>query len=61
MMPSDQQLLARAVGRARKRNARKGEKHTRWEAVMDVFLLGSTLAVALCRRFDLDPDELVTR
>lgn len=57
----DDELLRRAVHAARKRTARKGEKHPRWVAVMDAFLLGSNYAGQLCRRFDLDPSEEVSR
>ena len=57
----DAQLLERAVKSARKRTARKGEKHPRWVAVMDTFQLGSGYAGELCRRFGLDPDEEVAR
>jgi hypothetical protein len=57
----DAELLRRGVQQSRSRNCRKGQKHARWEAVMDSFLLGSSFAVELCRRFDLDPDELVAR
>jgi hypothetical protein len=31
----------------------------RWSAVMDQFVLGSTYAYQLCRRFDIDPEEMV--
>jgi hypothetical protein len=31
----------------------------RWAIVTDVFALGSTSAQALCREFDLDPDEML--
>jgi len=57
----DAELLSRAVNAARKRSARKGEKHPRWVAVMDAFQLGSGYAGELCRRFDLSPDEEVSR
>lgn len=57
----DDELLRRAVRAARKRSARKGEKHPRWVAVMDAFSLGSNYAGQLCRRFDLDPSEEVSR
>jgi hypothetical protein len=57
----DETLLGRAVVSARKRSARKGEKHPRWAAVMDAFQLGSTYAGELCRRFGLDPNEEVAR
>jgi hypothetical protein len=57
----DDELLRRAVMSARNRQYRKGFAHPRWNAVMDVFILGSTYAVQLCRRFGLDPDEAVKR
>ncbi len=58
---ADDELLARAVRNARDRRSRKGAQHPRWVAVMDSFALGSTYSRALCRRFFLDPDELVRR
>lgn len=57
----DAELLKRAVRSARSRHERKGQAHPRWVAVVDAFALGSTYARQLCRRFDLDPDELVKR
>lgn len=54
---SDADLLGRAVKGARS-PGRQG-KHWRWVAVMDVFALGSGYAQQLCRRFGLDPDEMV--
>lgn len=56
----DNELLRRAVTAAR-RFHRGNAKHPRWVGVMDVFLLGSTYASQLCRRFGLDPDEMVRR
>lgn len=53
----DDELLRRAVKGARAYYTRGW--HARWEAVADVFALGSTYSAALCRRFDLDPDEKV--
>jgi hypothetical protein len=58
---TDTELLRRAVTQCRDRLSRKGEKHPRWLAVNDTFLLGSTYSRELCRRFGLDPDEMVTR
>lgn len=58
---ADEELLRRAVTQCRKRSARKGEKHQRWTAVMDNFMLGRTYASQLCERFDLDPFEQVKR
>jgi len=57
----DDELLARAVRNARDRSKRKSVKHPRWVAVMDAFALGSGYAQQLCRRFGLDPDEMVKR
>lgn len=57
----DEELLRRAVQTARKRMARRGQKHLRWVAVMDAFMLGSNYAAELCRRFDIDPNEEVSR
>lgn len=57
----DDELLRRAVRSARDRGRRKGETHPRWTAVVDAFSLGSGFAAQLCRRFGLDPDEMVKR
>jgi hypothetical protein len=57
----DEKLLERAVHTARHRGYRKGTKHPRWAAVADAFALGSTYAAQLCRRFGLDPEEMVKR
>jgi hypothetical protein len=56
----DGELLRRAVLSARAAN-RLCVTVPRWRAVMHVFGLGSTYADQLCRRFNLDPDEMVTR
>lgn len=53
----DHELLRRAVFTARATRSRGYQP--RWVAVMDVFLLGSTFANHLCRRFGYDPDEQV--
>lgn len=50
----DDKLIERAV-----RNARPRRRATRWSAVSDQFGLGSTYAMQLCRRFDLDPNEMI--
>jgi hypothetical protein len=57
----DAKLLERAVRSARSRDYPKGRKHWRWLAVQDAFGLGSTYSHQLCRRFDLDPEEKVSR
>lgn len=54
----DAQLVANAVRAARPRRAAPAE---RWVAVKETFMVGSTTARSLCRRFDLDPDEEVCR
>lgn len=52
----DDTLLRRAV-----ENARPKQRRTpRWVVVMDLFGLGSTYAHQLCRRFDLDPDDIIS-
>lgn len=54
-MTDDEVLLCNAV-----RNAgRTGPRRFRWIAVRDVFAVGSTSAVALCRRFGVDPNETI--
>jgi hypothetical protein len=55
------QLLERAVRNARCRNAPRGGKHMRWVAVADAFSVGSGYSHALCRRYGLDPAEMVKR
>lgn len=57
----DEELLRRAVRQCRGRQCRKGAAHPRWTAVMDNFMLGSTFASQLCRRFGFDPNEMVKR
>lgn len=58
---SDEKLLERAVRSARDSTAPSHHKHPRWVAVSQVFALGSTYSHQLCRRFGLDPEEMVTR
>lgn len=53
----DEDLLCRAV-----RECRRGRGRARtmlWSKVSDRFALGSTYSMQLCRRFGLDPDEMV--
>lgn len=33
----------------------------RWAVVSDLFCIGSQGAIAICREFNLDPDELIKR
>ena len=54
----DEELLRRAVMNCR-RHGVAGRKKLRWVWVHDRFALGSTYAAQLCRRFGLDPDEMV--
>lgn len=55
----DAELLRRAVRNCRRGNRR--EKSPLWSVVSDRFALGSTFSRQLCRRFELDPDEMVKR
>lgn len=58
---SDDDLLLRAVRNALDSNKNKGVPHPRWEAVMDIFVVGSSYAHLICQRFGYDPEELVQR
>lgn len=58
---SDDQLLSRVVRDCRDQRKRKGVLHPRWVAVMDTFIVGSTYAHLICRRFGYNPDEMVKR
>jgi len=53
----DNELVGRAVRECR--NGRGRSKVPVWAKVGDRFLLGSTYARQLCRRFGVDPDEQV--
>ncbi len=55
---ADVELLGRAVRGCR---ARLTGKSPRWVGVSDTFGLGSTYSRQLCRRFGVDPDEMVGR
>lgn len=57
----DDFLLSRAVRGCRDHTASSGHRHPRWVAVSITFGVGSTYAMQLCRRFDLDPTEKVAR
>ncbi len=52
-----EKLVKRAVRNARPRLAGTSP---RWVAVMDTFATGSTVAIEICRAFDLDPNETVS-
>lgn len=54
----DNDLLGRAVRGCR---ARSSGKSPRWVCVSDTFGLGSTYSQQLCRRFGVDPDEMIGR
>lgn len=58
---SDEELLRRAVPKARCSFGGPGYAHPRWIGVRDTFALGSTFAAQLCIRFGLDPNEIVTK
>ena len=51
---SDRDLIAKAIEFARPHRTTEAR---RWVAVMDIFGVGSTTAMALCKRFGLDPHE----
>ena len=54
-------LVKRVLANLTPRNTRKGEKKMRWVVVMETFALGSTYSKDLCRKYDLDPDEMLKR
>lgn len=54
----DEELLRRAVSNSR---PRRQVSAARWIAVMDTFMTGSGSAILLCERFNLNPDEIVTK
>ena len=56
----DNELLQRVIRSFRTRG-RSREKLPLWSIVSDRFALGSTYAGQLCRRFGLDPEEIVKR
>lgn len=53
----DNELLGRAVRECRRGRGRW--KGPLWAKVADRFALGSTYAGQLCRRYGLDPEEVV--
>jgi len=55
---SDADLIEHAVRIARPKYRSRAP---RWVAVMDTFALGRTAAIALCNRFDMDPEEVRVR
>lgn len=56
----DNELLQRVL-RNMMRRGRSREKLPLWSIVADNFALGSGYASQLCRRFGLDPDQIVKR
>jgi hypothetical protein len=56
----DNELLQRVIRNLAKRG-RSREKLPLWSIVGDKFALGSGYSQQLCRRFGLDPDEIVRR
>lgn len=56
----DNELLQRVLRNLYKRG-RSREKLPLWSIVSDKFALGSTYAAQLCRRFGLNPNEIVRR
>jgi len=53
----DEDLLGRAVRECRRGRGR--QKIILWSKVSDRFALGSGYSMELCRRYGLDPDEMV--
>lgn len=53
--PTDRELVSNAVRNVGRLNQRR----PRWAHVTDALGVGSTRAADLCRRFALDPDEIV--
>jgi hypothetical protein len=53
----DEELLGRAVRECRRGRGRA--KIVLWSKVKDRFALGSGYSMELCRRYGLDPDEMV--
>ena len=51
--------LVRAALRGMRGTSRYGQE--RWILVMELFGLGSTVARALCREFEMDPDEVLKK
>lgn len=56
-----EELMRRAVKGAVDERAPDGQAHPRWVGVQRRFGLGSTFSIDLCRRFGVDPHEVVIR
>lgn len=54
----EQDLIGRVMQNIRG-NSRNPQP--RWVLVRDQFAVGSTVSKALCREFDLDPDEVIPK
>lgn len=52
---TERELLGRAVRNAKPKN--RNSYKARWIVIKSTFGVGSGVANALCREFDLDPDE----
>ena len=50
-----EELLRRAVRNARPRDG----KRVRWGCVGGLFSLGSNSAIALCKKYDINPHEMI--
>ena len=57
---NERDLIGRVMRKA-KPVRRKGSGTYRWSWVCDQFCVGSTVAVALCKEFGLDPDKMVKK
>lgn len=54
----DNELLYSIVRNIR---PQRGRKCYRWVAIMELTMLGSGYSQQLCRRFGMDPDEMIKR
>jgi hypothetical protein len=54
--PSDKRLIWGVMHNLRPQGCGKTQ---RWSVVAATFAIGSTSAIALCREFDMDPEELL--
>lgn len=55
----ERDLIRRVLLNLPRATGRKPKLRVRWVAVRDLFGVGSTVAYALCREFDLDPEETI--
>lgn len=56
-MNSAENMVRSALLRLIHLDSHKYSGHLRWAAASDLFSIGSTSAIALCRQHGLDPDE----